>query len=470
MTKFSQRMEFLQNNQEPNRFIVKQLGALWVPFLVVVVLVLFSCKKNNDFGLEVQPSQDLLSANQTDTTTLITYSSAGDSLKTDELSGPNLLGSYVDPSFGLLKTSIYTQIRLESSYDFRPSGASSLDDIVVDSVVLYLSMDGNYGNAGTQTFEVYQLDEDLFVDSSYYTNSSASYIPTDLIAVGQNNISVDPLVPGYVEGELVDEAILRIPLSISNFALPIMNESGTTTLDGNDGENEFLDWFKGLLITTNNPTQSINEGAIYYIDLLSDYSKITLFYRDTSGPAQDHDTIAFDFNLNANCARFHSSEIDYSSTIVDATISDSTLGDELFYVQPLGGCKGEIYFPFLDKLSDTSVIINKAELLLPFQFYLLDAYTPPTTLILSTKNNDGETIFLSDFFESDHGGTVDLVNSQYRFNITRHINEIVAGEKQNLPISIIPLGSGISANRAVLNGANTSKKDQPKLVLTYTNY
>ena len=106
----------------------------------------------------------------------------------------------------------------------------------------------------------------------------------------------------------------------------------------------------------------------------------------------------------------------------------------------------------------------------PFEFYLLDAYTPPTTLILSTKNNNGETIFLSDFFESDHGGTVDLVNSQYRFNITRHINEIVAGEKQNLPISIIPLGSGISANRAVLNGANTSKKDQPKLVLTYTNY
>ena len=98
-------------------------------------------------------------------------------------------------------------------------------------------------------------------------------------------------------------------------------------------------------------------------------------------------------------------------------------------------------------------MINKAELILPFQFYLLDAYRPPSTLILSTKNNDGETIFLSDFFESDHGGTIDLVNSQYRFNITRHINEIINGTKENQPISILSLGSGISANRAILNGS-----------------
>ena len=155
---------------------------------------------------------------------------------------------------------------------------------------------------------------------------------------------------------------------------------------------------------------------------------------------------------------------------MDATITDTSLGSELFYVQPLGGCKGKVYFPYLDALSDTSVMINKAELILPFQFYLLDAYRPPSTLILSTKNNDGETIFLSDFFESDHGGTIDLVNSQYRFNITRHINEIINGTKENQPISILSLGSGISANRAILNGANTSKKDQPKLIITYTNY
>ena len=161
MTKFSKRMEFLLNKQESFKILSNLSGAITVPFIVVLLCFFISCKKNNDFGLQVQPNQDLLSANQTDTSTLITYSAIEDSLKTDELSGPNLLGSYVDPSFGFLKTSIYTQIRLENSVDFRPDGASSLDGIVVDSVVLYLAMDGYYGNEGSQTFEVYQLDLSL---------------------------------------------------------------------------------------------------------------------------------------------------------------------------------------------------------------------------------------------------------------------------------------------------------------------
>ena len=72
------------------------------------------------------------------------------------------------------------------------------------------------------------------------------------------------------------------------------------------------------------------------------------------------------------------------------------------------------------------------------------------------QNND-ETIFLSDFFESDHGGTIDLVTANIDLTL-RHINEIINGTKENQPISILSLGSGISANRAILNGANTSKK------------
>ena len=469
MTKFSMRKVFLPIKQSPKKSILRfKTGAYLVPFLLVATL--FSCKKSADFGLEVQANQDILSANQTDSTSLITYSVYEDSLKTDELSGPNLIGSYADPSFGSLKTSIFTHIRLESPHDFRPSGSTTLDDIEVDSVILYLALDGHYGNLGAQTFEVYQLDDDIYTDTTYYTNSSTNIKTTNLVASGQGLINPNPNVPGYVKGELADEAILRIPLSIADFALPIMQQSGTTTLDGNDGEDEFIDWFKGLYITTNNTNQSINEGAIFYADLLSNFSKITLFYRDVSGAAVDYDTLTFDFNLNANCARYHKSEKDYISSDVEAVIVDSSLGQELFYVQSLGGCKGKIFFPFLNELTDSSVIINKAELVLPFQFYLLDAYAPPSTLILTSENDQGEAVFLPDFFENDHGGSADLINKNYRFNITRYINEIVAGEKENIPLSIIASSSGIAANRAILNGFNTSKKDKPKLILTYSNY
>ena len=86
-------------------------------------------------------------------------------------------------------------------------------------------------------------------------------------------------------GQTVDEAVLRIPLSITNFGLPIINESGNTSLDGNDEENQFLDWFKGIKITTSNT----ENGGLYYVDLMSSYSKVAMYYRDTSGALASHD-------------------------------------------------------------------------------------------------------------------------------------------------------------------------------------
>ena len=40
----------------------------------------------------------------------------------------------------------------------------------------------------------------------------------------------------------------------------------------------------------------------------------------------------------------------------------------------------------------------------------------------------------------------------------------------NDTISIIPSGNGISANRVVLNGMNSLKRNKAKAVITYTKY
>jgi len=469
MTKFSARMEFLQIKPRTFQGLLLNTKHL-ILSVILIAFVLVSCNKVDSFGLQVQPEQDLLGINQTDSTTLLTYTVKEDSLPSDEINGPNMLGSSNDPFFGTTNASVYTHIRLEQSYDFRPNGTGSLDSLVVDSVILYLALDGYYGSLGAQTFEVYQLAEDLWLDSSYYTNSTLLTNTTDLVSAGSGIIDPNPLVPGYVSGELVDEAVLRIPLSINDFAWPIINESGNATLNGNDGTNEFIEWYKGLFITTNNSSPSINQGCIYYTDLLSSNSKISLYYRDTSGLSTEHDTLQFDFNLNSNCARFHNVTIDHNSSPIGDQLADSTLGQETFYVQSLGGAKGKIHFPFLDYINDSSYIINKAELILPFQFYFLDAYLPSTVLYLTSENENGDDSFLPDFYESDHGGVADLNNHYYKFNITRYVNEIVAGKSLNLPLTIITSGSGITANRVILNGNNTSKKDKPRLILTYSNY
>jgi hypothetical protein len=63
-----------------------------------------------------------------------------------------------------------------------------------------------------------------------------------------------------------------------------------------------------------------------------------------------------------------------------------------------------------------------------------------------------------------------LLNKNYNFNITRHLNEIIAEKILNDTLKIFPNGSGITANRVVLNGMNSTKKDKAKVIISYTKY
>lgn len=465
-------MEFLPIKKigtEKNKYMRKviQLSALF--FLGSTVII--GCKKKEkNLGLSVQPQSDQLSVNVVDSSKIIFYSVKEDSLRVDELDGPNMLGSYVDPYFGKMSASIISQIRLQSSVDFSAS-SGSLDSLVIDSVVMYLALESYYGTLENQTFEVYQIGESIDIDSSYYTTTIIPTTGSDLVAGGGSLIKPNPINTGFVEGQPVDQAILRIPLSINDFGWKIMNESGNTSLLGNDGSGEFIDWYKGLMIKVNNPGQPSGQGCILYVDMIDPFSKVTMFYRDTTGVSSEHDTIAFDFNFNANCARFHSVETDYTGTSVESELNDSTNGTDMFFLQALGGVKAKVAFPFIEGLkTDSNKIINKAELILPFQFYDGDPYTPSSSLLITRKNDDDKDVFLPDVNEGGHGGNVDFSSNTYTFNITRYINKVLSGDYENKPLTLITNGSGITANRTILNGYYTSNKDKPKLVLTYTKY
>ena len=58
--------------------------------------------------------------------------------------------------------------------------------------------------------------------------------------------------------------------------------------------------------------QQTQTVVLYYIDMTDSYTRIRMYYRDTTGDNSDHDTLDFDFNINANCAYFHHVEHDYS--------------------------------------------------------------------------------------------------------------------------------------------------------------
>lgn len=460
-----------QNNNCIKKYSIinKRKGFYLSAIFFLGLIVSFGCKKKEDsIGLTVQPQGDQLSLDVIDTTAIITYSVKEDSLKSDELDGPNMLGTYVDPYFGKMDASIVSQIRLSSSVDFSAL-SGSIDSLVIDSVVMYLALNGSFGNLDAQNFEVYQLNEDIYIDSSYYTNANTTTTGPNLVSGGA--ITPDPVSVGYIGDVITEYAILNIPLSINDFGWKIFNESGNTSLGGNDGTGEFVEWYKGMLIKANNPTQNSNEGGIMYADMINEYSKVTIYYRDTSGTTTEHDTLDFDLNFNANCAHFHQIGIDYTNTFVEAQFNDSTSGTDVYYLQALGGSKAKIDFPNLTRFIDSGkVVVNKAELVLPFQYNSLDNLTPADYLFITRENEDGDVVFLSDINESDHGGQVDLTTNTYTFTITRYVNEIFAGDIENNGLTLIVAGAGITANRVILNGMNSTNKDKPKLVLTYTKY
>ena len=88
-----------------------------------------------------------------------------------------------------------------------------------------------------------QLNEEIFKDSSYYSNTIISSNTTDL-SLGLT-VKSDPMLPGFFAGEPVNKSVLNIPLDPQLFAQPIINESGNTTLNGNDEDN-FYPGFLGL--------------------------------------------------------------------------------------------------------------------------------------------------------------------------------------------------------------------------------
>ena len=449
--------------------INKMRTAVVLSAIFFIGALVTQCKKDkSQLGLNVHPQSDQIELFTVDTVSLYTYTVTSDSIVTDELSSASLLGSYIDPYFGKVKASLYTQIRLEGSVDFTPDGGT-LGDLAIDSVVLYLAIKSGYGNLQPQTFEVYQMAESIFIDSTYYSNRTIATETTNLVETGQGTITPNPNAPGYVNGLITSESILRIPLSVNDFALPIINQSGTGVLNANDGDGYFVDWFKGIYITTNTP-QGINEGAILYTDPLSTNSKVTIYYRDNSGLPADYDTIQFDLNINSSSARFVNFEQDYSGTMVESQLMDSTEGQDVFFLQTMGGVRSRIALPFIENLLDSSnMIINKAELIMPVQYYPSDAYVPSEELFLVRTLEDGGISFIPDYTD-DRGGNYIASSSSYTFNITRYLNQLIAGEYKNLPLTIVSGGNAVTANRVVFNGPDNMLKEKPKLVITYSKY
>ena len=109
----------------------KNLYSWLVIWVVFIVSFLTSCNDPNDLGMELLPSDDLITVNTLEEKeSILAFTTLEDLIRTDEPS-KSLLGILDDPLFGRTTINFATQFYLQTFPDF---GTNT----VVDSVDLYL--------------------------------------------------------------------------------------------------------------------------------------------------------------------------------------------------------------------------------------------------------------------------------------------------------------------------------------------
>lgn len=414
-------------------------------------MAFISCKKKEyALGSDVIDASTILNGSSVDTFTLRTYSIEEDTVISDNPANV-VLGSYLDPTFGSYSASFYTQLRLAG---VDPNFADP-SEIVIDSFVLALEYVGYYGALDAQTFEVYELEESLSLDSTYYSFSTLTHSTTNLVPAENATVTPNTSSPTIVDGDSLAPQ-LRIHLD-TNMARNLIVEA--TSESGTFSSNEaFLDFFKGLHIKTNNNTQLQSEGAALYLDINDPSSKATIYFK------QNGEATSYDLLMNSDCADFTHVDLDASNTSLDEVIADSTLGQNEFYAQAFSS-RAAVSIPGLLNLPE-NIVIHRADLSLPIQYQTGYKYQPGNNLSVATRIDSSST-------QLANIGVIGVYNSldkNFNINIREYVQSIVNKELPLTELVVSPLFFINSAERIIFNGSNTINKMKPKLTITYTSY
>lgn len=439
--------------------IFKKFSWFWAGLFLITAILLTTCKKEeNELGLNLQPPGDKLNVKYSDTTTVVAYSQIADSVKTDETS-VSLLGSILDPVFGRTTASFYTQFRLSlAAFDF---GTTPYPD----SLVLTLDYNAIYGDSTSpMTVKVYELEDQLFIDSSYFSNESKAVKSTLLANYTFTPNLTDSLV---IEGDTVAPH-LRINLTslTDELAMKLINVPPDTMASNSS----FLNYFHGLYIEAQNAATG---GSIVYLDLMSVVTGLSMYYHNALS-----DSLRFDYVINSACARFGNFTHDY--TLGDPAFKaqvlqkDTSLGKNVCYVQSLGGIKTSLRFPHIkDYYANGKIAVNEAR----FFLYANDPeseFAPASTLVLVSRTADSSYNITPDQLEGSayFGGYYDKDRHGYWFRITSTIQSLMRSEKPDYGFEIYVSGGAVNAQRSILDGTNPQlpvpPEDRMKLVITYT--
>lgn len=410
--------------------------------LVFSLSIFISCEEEiSPLGSNLLPESDKILY---DTTTAINFNSyllKNEVFSTKTLSKPSV-GHINDPFFGTIKSGFATRYLTTSL-------SIVFNEEIADSSVLYLVIDSTYGSLNkTDNYKVYQLNKPLSADSSYKSDNALEdyYNESDLIS---ENSRYDG-----------DTLTIKLNQSFSQFLIPPSDSLYYyRTVD------KFLEKYYGIAIV---PEDRDDLGSLLNINLFHNESKIRLYYGGS-------DSLTFNYRfVSSPGANNHINFSEYTfdnevGAINEYLQNDSTETDSLIAIQGLGGMTSKIildnYTDFLE--NDFKYSIINAELFIPvYKDENFETFFPPENLYFLFSDADSSLFQIDDYAAGNFfGGKYDKNNSQYVFNISKHIRNILNGDIEDPTLYIRMVNNAFYPHRAILKAGNDIK-----LKITYTKH
>jgi hypothetical protein len=397
----------------------------------------------------------------TDTITLEAFSMLEDTINTTNASA-NLLGHISDPIFGNSDAGIYTELSLGGA------AVNFGSHPIIDSAVLTLQISGYYGDTNSLVgIRVHQLTENMDEEKHYYQTSTVGYSSASL-NYSQTGYAVKPNTNVVVDTSVYSPH-MRIRLT-QQFGQDLLNHQ-------DDLNNDIGNYLKGLYIEATSHTGS--RGYMIIASMTSALTGITLYYHNDSTQSARY-TIA----CTDNDVRFthvnHNYQASSNTDFLQEVLQHHTeLGNNTLFVQGGGGVKTRIKFPYLEHAFDQyekRVVIHRAELVISDIDYDEQYLTHPINLtIQGIAKSDSSIRFLpdDDYYTSTSyfGGTYDSKNHEYRFRITRYVQQLILEQNDwSNTLNLVVRGSAVRPHRLMFDGTDPSSPTRLRLEIAYSTY